>query len=62
MSLFVEWGPQKVSANERRHGVLFDEVATAVSDPFLVTIPESAHSAGEDRFMPMKSIYRRRIT
>ena len=61
MSLSFEWDAQKASANERKHGVSFDEAATAFGDPLSVTIPDPDHSEDEDRFILLGSTYRGRI-
>jgi uncharacterized DUF497 family protein len=61
MSLSFEWDAQKASANERKHGVSFDEAATAFGDPLSVTIPDPDHSEDEDRFILMGSTYRGKI-
>jgi uncharacterized DUF497 family protein len=33
----VEWDPRKAEANVRKHGVSFDEAATALLDPFALS-------------------------
>lgn len=32
VELNIEWDPQKAEANEKKHGVSFDEAATVFSD------------------------------
>ncbi len=61
MSLSFEWDAEKASANERKHGVSFDEAATAFGDPLSVTIPDPDHSEDEDRFILMGSTYLGRV-
>jgi len=61
MSLSFEWDVQKANANLRKHGVSFEEAATAFGDPLSVTIPDPDHSEDEDRFILMGSTYRGRI-
>ncbi|MGH7628195.1 MAG: BrnT family toxin, partial [Gemmatimonadales bacterium] len=34
MAFTFEWDPKKAAANARKHGVTFDEAATAFNDPF----------------------------
>jgi uncharacterized protein len=46
-----EWNPVKAAANERKHGVSFDEASTAFSDPFARIIFDPDHSEEEDRFV-----------
>lgn len=48
-----EWDSDKAAENLRKHGVSFDEAATAFFDPLSVTIPDPDHSAGERRFITM---------
>jgi uncharacterized protein len=38
-------------ANLRKHGVAFEEAASAFADPLSLTIPDPDHSAGESRFV-----------
>jgi len=61
MSFSFEWDAEKASAKERKHGVSFDEAATAFGDPLSVTIPDPDHSEGEDRFILVGSTYRGRV-
>ena len=61
MSLTFEWDSEKALANERKHGVLFDEAATAFGDPLSITISDPDHSDDEDRSILMGSTYRGRI-
>jgi uncharacterized DUF497 family protein len=53
MALRFEWDPRKARANLRKHGVTFEEAATAFEDPLSMTIPDSDHSVGEERFVLM---------
>ena len=46
-----EWHRRKARANERKHGVTFEESAAAFDDPRSLTIPDPEHSLGEDRFV-----------
>jgi uncharacterized protein len=45
------WDRDKAAANLRKHGVTFDEAASAFGDPLSITIPDPAHSAGEQRWL-----------
>jgi len=45
------WDRDKAAANLRKHGVGFDEAATAFGDPLSVTIPDPDHSVGEERWL-----------
>ena len=45
------WDPRKAADNIRKHGVSFEEAATALSDPLSVTGADPDHSVGERRFV-----------
>ena len=45
------WDREKAAANLRKHGVDFEEAATAFGDPLSITIPDPDHSAGEERWL-----------
>ena len=45
------WDRDKAAANLRKHGVDFEEAATAFGDPLSITIPDPDHSVGEDRLL-----------
>ena len=51
MSLAFEWNPEKAAANALKHGVRFEEAATAFADPLSVTISDPDHSVGEARYI-----------
>ena len=51
MGLGFTWDPAKAAANLRKHGVSFEEAATAFGDPHSITIPDPDHSAAERRFI-----------
>jgi len=61
MPLRFEWDGWKATANARKHGVSFDEAATAFSDPLSVTIADPLHSVGEDRFVTLGLSLRARL-
>jgi uncharacterized protein len=46
-----EWDDRKELANQRKHGVSFQEAATVFGDPLAATIPDPDHSQGESRFL-----------
>ena len=50
MSLRFEWDSRKAQSNKRKHRVTFEEVSTIFGDILSITIPDPAHSIGEDRF------------
>ena len=46
-----ERDPEKDRANQRKHGVSFDEASTVFGDPLAWTINDPDHSADEARFL-----------
>ncbi|MGH7717259.1 MAG: BrnT family toxin [Gemmatimonadaceae bacterium] len=46
-----EWDPGKAEANAAKHGVTFEEAASAFADPLGRIVDDPRHSAGEDRFV-----------
>ena len=51
MGATFEWDDSKALLNEQKHGVGFEEAATAFADPLSLTIVDKAHFDGEDRFV-----------
>ena len=49
--LRFEWDPRKAAANERRHGISFEEAKTVFYDEHAKLIDDPDHSADEDRFI-----------
>jgi hypothetical protein len=47
----LEWDQRKAELNYRKHGVSFEEAATALEDEFSKVLPDPDHSADEDRFI-----------
>ena len=45
-----EWDPEKARENLRKHGVSFEEGATAFGDWASITVPDPEHSIGEERY------------
>jgi uncharacterized protein len=45
------WDGAKAAANVAKHGVDFEDAATAFDDPLSITIPDPDHSRGEERFL-----------
>lgn len=46
-----EWDEVKALQNERKHGLTFEEGLTVFNDPFAITVSDSAHSGGEERWV-----------
>ncbi len=53
MGLKFEWDRRKASLNFKKHGIRFEEAATAFGDPLSFTIHDPDHSEDEDRFILM---------
>ena len=51
MKLTFEWDEAKARANERKHGVSFDEARTVFGDAFALHQYHGPHSWKEDRFI-----------
>jgi len=51
MGLKFEWDRRKAILNIKKHGVSFEDAATAFGDPLSVTIHDPKHSNDEDRFL-----------
>jgi len=51
MKATVEWDPDKARANQRKHGVSFEEAATVFDDPMFITLIDEEHSVDEDRYI-----------
>jgi len=49
--LRFEWDPAKDAANERKHGISFDEAATVFEDEDALLLEDEEHSEEEDRFV-----------
>jgi uncharacterized DUF497 family protein len=47
--VIFEWDAGKASANERKHGVTFEQAATVFTDPEALTFPDPDHSDEELR-------------
>jgi uncharacterized DUF497 family protein len=47
----IEWDPRKADLNYRKHGVSFQEAATALEDDFSIALPDPDHSGEEERFV-----------
>ena len=49
--MIVEWDDEKALANERIHGVSFDEAVSVLEDPLSITYRDPDHSLDESRFL-----------
>ena len=46
-----EWDVKKAKANQRKHGVGFEQASNVFSDPYALSIFDDAHSDAEDRWI-----------
>ena len=46
-----EWDPEKALANEKKHGVSFEEAQSVFYDDFARQFYDPEHSESEDRFL-----------
>jgi uncharacterized DUF497 family protein len=51
MGLVFEWDAEKALGNQEKHGVSFEEAASAFADPLSLTIADPEHSVGEERWI-----------
>ena len=56
-----EWDRAEAAVNLAKHGVSFDEAATAFGDPLSRTIADPDHSEGEQRFILLGQSYSGRL-
>jgi hypothetical protein len=61
VGLGFEWDGRKAARNLAKHGVTFDEAATAFGDPLSVTVADPAHSTAEERWVLIGQSHRRRL-
>lgn len=51
MNIKTEWHPDKAKINFQKHGVRFEEAATAFDDPLYITFLDIEHSLEEERYI-----------
>lgn len=49
--LRFEWDPRKDAANQRKHGISFEEARSIFADEHALLVDDPDHSAAEDRFI-----------
>jgi uncharacterized protein len=49
--MHFEWDSKKAVANQRKHGVTFEEATSALRDTFSATAHDPDHSEDEERFV-----------
>ena len=57
----VTWDPKKRAANQKKHGVDFEEAASVLRDALGTTCPEPDHSRGEARHVTIGMSIRSRL-
>jgi uncharacterized DUF497 family protein len=61
VALQFEWDSRKTQVNKRKHGITFEEASTVFGDALSLTIPDPAHSIGEDRFITIGTSVKNRL-
>jgi len=61
VSLLFQWDPRKARANERKHGISFEEASSAFGDPLSITIYDPDHSRNEKRYILVGETSNRRL-
>jgi len=56
-----EWDPEKARRNLAKHGVSFDEAATAFADVLSLTTFDPDHSEDEDRYILLGATHAARL-
>lgn len=56
-----EWDQSKDLENRQKHGMGFDEAATAFGDPLSLTIADPGHSDDEPRFVLLGQTFQGRL-
>ena len=56
-----EWDPKKEEGNQEKHGISFNEAATAFDDELQTTISDPDHSMGEHRYLTIGQTIRGRL-
>ncbi len=51
MGLEFEWDPAKAEANQKKHGVSFEEASTVFGDPLARLVDDPEHSEEEPRYV-----------
>ena len=61
VALRFAWDGTKATANVRKHGVRFEEAATAFGDTLSVTVSDPDHSLDEERYLLLGMTERNRL-
>jgi uncharacterized DUF497 family protein len=57
----IEWDPKKAKLNLKKHGVAFEEAATALSDPMAITGADPDRSYYEERYITFGASAKNRL-
>jgi len=49
--LHFTWDPKKAKANQKKHGITFDEARSVFHDEYAIEFYDDEHSAWEERFL-----------
>jgi uncharacterized DUF497 family protein len=49
--MLFEWDDEKAATNAKKHGLSFEDAATAFGDPLAITFADPDHSRCEHRFL-----------
>ena len=61
MRYVFTWDGEKSQQNRRKHGVTFGEAISAFGDPMAVTVEDTEHSIGENRYILIGETVRGRL-
>ena len=50
MRYYFDWDPNKAKANRKKHGIAFEQASTIFLDPRMISVFDTKHSEGEDRW------------
>jgi uncharacterized DUF497 family protein len=56
-----DWDNRKNNANQKKHGISFEEAQTVFFDDDALEFPDPDHSAREDRFLLLGQSFRLRV-
>ena len=59
--VIFEWDPKKAASNLKKHGINFQEAATALDDDLSATFPDLNHSHSERRYVTIGMSSRNRL-
>ena len=60
-SITFSWDDRKNKANQKKHGVSFEEAQTVFFDEYAIEYSDPGHSEEEDRYLMLGFSYRLRV-